>query len=60
MPQEILTNLKLLEEIGSPFQNIRLYQTENNRLMLTLNSKIQFVEGEGEFIVQSETIQPTI
>lgn len=45
-----LTNLKTLVEKKSDYADIRLYETEDNRLMLTLDTYIQFIEGEDEKI----------
>jgi len=48
MSEQVLKNLKLLEEIESRHSNIKIYETEEGKLMLTLDQFIQFIEGEDE------------
>ena len=47
---EKLKNLKLIKEIQSKYALIKLYRTEEGKLMLCLDTFIQFVEGEDEEI----------
>ena len=48
MEREELTDLILLYEKQSNFANIRLYETKEKKIFLTLNTFIQFMEGEDE------------
>lgn len=55
---DTLYNLKLLEEVQSSIQNIKLYDTEDGRLLLTLDSFIQLVEGEDEEVYHFNLLKP--
>ncbi len=46
--REKLENLKLIYEKESDYSYIRLYETEDDKLMLTLDTFVQFLEGEDE------------
>ena len=48
MSREVLRNLKLLVEEQSSHANIKLYETEEKKLMLVMDSFIQLIEGEDE------------
>jgi len=48
MSREVLRNLKLLYEKQSKYANIKIYETEEGKIMLTLDSFIQFISGEDE------------
>jgi len=48
MSEDTLKNLKLLYEKQSDFSEIKLYDTEDGRLMLVMCSFIQFIEGDDE------------
>ena len=57
---EILHNLKLLEEKQTEYQNVKFYESEEGKLMLVLDTFIQFVEGEDEEIYHNVLVTPTI
>ena len=46
--KETLKNLQLLYEKQSKYANIKLYETEEKKLMLVMDTFIQFIEGEDE------------
>lgn len=48
MDKEFLTDLKLLKEQKTKFQTIRLYETKDKKLIMTLNTFVQFKSGEDE------------
>lgn len=50
MSRQVLKNLKLLKEITSKFADIRLYETEEGKTMMTLNTFVQLISGEDEEI----------
>jgi spermidine synthase len=55
-----LRNLKLLLEKKTNFQTIRLYETEEGKVMLTLDTFVQFLEGEQEKKYHKMLTQPAI
>ena len=56
--KETLRNLKLIKEQETKFQTIRLYETEDNKLLFTLDTYIQFIEGEDEQIYHDNLTRP--
>jgi len=50
MPEQVLKNLTLTDEMTTHYTTIRVYLTEDGRTMLTMDKFIQFVEGEDERI----------
>lgn len=49
--------LSLLQKVKSDYADIRFYETEDKRLVLTLDSFIQFVEGEDEKIYHETLLE---
>lgn len=44
--KEIIIGLRLIEEINSEYQNIRLYKFDDGRIVLTLDTFVQFASGQ--------------
>ena len=60
MEREELTDLILLYEKQSNFANIRLYETKEKKIFLTLNTFIQFMEGEDEINYHKALVSSSI
>ena len=60
MIKEYLQNLNIILEEKSKYQTIRLYELEDGRIMLTLDTFAQFVEGEDSDIYHKSLLRPII
>ena len=58
--QEATTWRPIWEIIQTKYQAIRFYETEDKKIILTLNRFVQFIEGEDEQIYHTNLIVPAL
>ena len=58
--QEITEWYPIWEKIQTDYQLIRFYETEKQELILTLDTFVQFIEGENEQVYHRHLIEPAL